>query len=149
VFDVGFWELLFIFTLALLVLGPDKLPGVVSTVGRWTGRAKSLARSLRLQIEREMAEDQTVRPSPRKTTPTGNAATATPPTSSVNDTPTPSPATDEPVAASEPVTPSEPVIRSTSESAAPATTPDSPNPAADPLPQVDPEPTASAPDNKP
>lgn len=63
-FDVGFWELLFIFTLALLILGPDKLPGVVSTVGRWTGRARALARGLRLQIEREMAEDQTVhRPS--------------------------------------------------------------------------------------
>ena len=59
-FDVGFWELLFIFTLALLILGPDKLPGVVSTVGRWTGRARALARGLRLQIEREMAEDQTV-----------------------------------------------------------------------------------------
>ena len=59
-FDVGFWELLFIFTLALLILGPDKLPGVVSTVGRWTGRARALARGLRLQIEREMAEDPTV-----------------------------------------------------------------------------------------
>ncbi len=59
-FDVGFRELLIIFTLALLVLGPDKLPGVVSTIGRWTGRARALARGLRLQIEREMAEDQTV-----------------------------------------------------------------------------------------
>jgi sec-independent protein translocase protein TatB len=64
VFDVGFWELLFIFTLALLILGPDKLPGVVSTVGRWTGRARALARGLRLQIEREMAEDQTVQRPP-------------------------------------------------------------------------------------
>ena len=63
-FDVGFWELLFIFTLALLILGPDKLPGVVSTVGRWTGRARALARGLRLQIEREMAEDQTVQRPP-------------------------------------------------------------------------------------
>ncbi len=63
-FDVGFWELLFLFTLALLVLGPDKLPAVVSTVGRWTGRARSLARGLRLQIEREMAADQTVQRPP-------------------------------------------------------------------------------------
>ena len=53
-FDVGFWELLFVLTLALLVLGPDKLPGVVSTAGRWLGRARVLARGLRTQIEREL-----------------------------------------------------------------------------------------------
>ena len=53
-FDVGFWELLFIMTLALLVLGPAKLPGVVSTAGRWLGRARVLARGLRTQIEREL-----------------------------------------------------------------------------------------------
>lgn len=55
-FDVGFWELTFLMTLALLVLGPEKLPGLVTGVGRWLGRARAMARSLRLQIEREMAE---------------------------------------------------------------------------------------------
>jgi sec-independent protein translocase protein TatB len=54
VFDVGFWELLFVLTLALLVLGPDKLPGAVSNVGRWLGRARVLARGLKMQIEREL-----------------------------------------------------------------------------------------------
>lgn len=53
-FDVGFWELTFLATLALLVLGPDKLPGVVNTVGRMLGRARGLARSLKMQMEREM-----------------------------------------------------------------------------------------------
>ena len=53
-FDVGFWELLFVLTLALLVLGPDKLPGAVSNVGRWLGRARVLARGLKMQIEREL-----------------------------------------------------------------------------------------------
>ena len=52
-FDVGFWELTFLATLALLVLGPDKLPGVVSGVGRMLGRARSLARGLKMQMERE------------------------------------------------------------------------------------------------
>jgi sec-independent protein translocase protein TatB len=56
VFDVGFWELTFIMTLALLVLGPDKLPGLVRSLGRWMGRARSVARNLRVQIEREVAE---------------------------------------------------------------------------------------------
>ncbi len=55
-FDVGFWELTFIMTLALLVLGPDKLPGLVRSLGRWMGRARSVARNLRIQIEREVAE---------------------------------------------------------------------------------------------
>jgi sec-independent protein translocase protein TatB len=54
VFDVGFWELLFVLTLALLVLGPDKLPGAVSAAGRWMGRARVLARGLKMQIEREL-----------------------------------------------------------------------------------------------
>jgi len=56
VFDVGFWELTFIMTLALLVLGPDKLPGLVRSLGRWMGRARAVARNLRVQIEREVAE---------------------------------------------------------------------------------------------
>lgn len=66
-FDVGFWELTFIMTLALLVLGPDKLPGLVRSLGRWMGRARSVARNLRVQIEREVAEipnpaDITIKP---------------------------------------------------------------------------------------
>jgi sec-independent protein translocase protein TatB len=55
-FDVGFWELTVLMTLALLVLGPDKLPGLVTGLGRWLGRARAMARSLRVQIEREMAD---------------------------------------------------------------------------------------------
>jgi sec-independent protein translocase protein TatB len=59
VFDVGFWELTFLATLALLVLGPDKLPGVVTSVGRMLGRARSLARGLKMQMEREMNQATT------------------------------------------------------------------------------------------
>jgi sec-independent protein translocase protein TatB len=57
VFDVGFWELLIIALLALLVLGPEKLPGIVKTAGNWAGRAKFMARSLRMQVEQEMARE--------------------------------------------------------------------------------------------
>ncbi len=64
-FDVGFWELTLIATLALLVLGPDKLPGVVNGVGRMLGRARSLARGLKMQIEREMNQSATVTPKPK------------------------------------------------------------------------------------
>jgi sec-independent protein translocase protein TatB len=43
-FEVGFSELLLIMGLALLVLGPEKLPKVVGEIGRWMGRARAMAR---------------------------------------------------------------------------------------------------------
>jgi sec-independent protein translocase protein TatB len=55
VFDIGFWELSLIMLLALLIVGPERLPGMVSTIGNWAGRAKFMARSLRMQVERELA----------------------------------------------------------------------------------------------
>jgi sec-independent protein translocase protein TatB len=55
-FEVGFSELLLIMGLALLVLGPEKLPKVVSQIGRWMGRARAMARQFREQLEDETAE---------------------------------------------------------------------------------------------
>lgn len=56
-FDIGFWELSLIMLLALLIVGPARLPGMVSTIGNWAGRAKFMARSLRMQVERELARE--------------------------------------------------------------------------------------------
>jgi sec-independent protein translocase protein TatB len=67
-FEVGFSELLLIMVLALLVLGPQKLPKVVAEVGRWMGRARAMARQFREQLEVEAAESQ--RPPPPAPTPT-------------------------------------------------------------------------------
>lgn len=52
-FDVGFSELVLCFIVALIVLGPQKLPAVARTVGRWTGRARSYVRNLSSELERE------------------------------------------------------------------------------------------------
>jgi sec-independent protein translocase protein TatB len=52
-FEVGFTELLLISVLALLVLGPEKLPRVASQLGRWVGRARAMARQFREQLEVE------------------------------------------------------------------------------------------------
>ena len=57
-FEVGFTEIVLILGLALLVLGPEKLPGLAQKVGRWTGRARSMARQLRTQLEQEVTLEE-------------------------------------------------------------------------------------------
>lgn len=52
-FDVGFSEVVLCFIVALVVLGPERLPGVARAVGRWTGQAKSYLRNLSAELERE------------------------------------------------------------------------------------------------
>lgn len=53
-FDVGFFELVLLFVIGLLILGPERLPRVASQIGRWVGRARRTAMQLRYQLEREM-----------------------------------------------------------------------------------------------
>jgi sec-independent protein translocase protein TatB len=53
-FEVGFTEIILILGLALLVLGPEKLPKLAAQIGRWTGRARSMARQLRAQLDQEV-----------------------------------------------------------------------------------------------
>lgn len=53
-FDIGFWELLFCGIIALVVLGPERLPGVARTVGRFTGQAKAYLRNLNAELDREL-----------------------------------------------------------------------------------------------
>lgn len=77
-FEVGFTELLLIFALALVVLGPEKLPRVANQVGRWIGRARAMARQFREQLEDETILDESIlddKPA-RKPAP---AASGTPP----------------------------------------------------------------------
>ena len=56
-FDVGFWELVLIFGLGLIILGPERLPRVANRVGRWVGKARRTAGELRRQLERELDFD--------------------------------------------------------------------------------------------
>ena len=65
-FDIGFSEILVIFILALIVLGPEKLPRVVREVGRWVGRARAMARQFQEQLEDEVDVDRnrSIRPEP-------------------------------------------------------------------------------------
>lgn len=55
-FGIGFWELIFLLLIALLILGPERLPAVARKLGYWSGRARMVADALRRQIEREVDE---------------------------------------------------------------------------------------------
>jgi len=44
--DVGFSEILLTSAIALIVLGPERLPKVARQVGNWMGRARAMARQL-------------------------------------------------------------------------------------------------------
>jgi len=52
-FDAGFAEVMVIAVIALLVIGPERLPEVASTIGGWIGRAKAFVSSTKADIERE------------------------------------------------------------------------------------------------
>ena len=117
-FEVGFQELLLIFIIALVVLGPQKLPGLVAQVGRWAGKARAMARQFREQLESEVNLDELGKAQAKTPPPPspGNPWDVTPPAESA-----PPPAAAEPVSPADPAAPAaatataEPVI------AAPAT----------------------------
>ncbi len=55
-FDVGFAEIFLLALIGLLVLGPERLPGVARTVGGFVRKARMSWVSLRNTIESELAE---------------------------------------------------------------------------------------------
>ena len=57
-FDVGFSELLVIGIVALLVIGPEKLPKVARTVGALLGRMQRYVNDVKADINREMELDE-------------------------------------------------------------------------------------------
>jgi len=57
-FDIGFWELTIIGVVALLVIGPERLPRVARTTGLWLGRARRFVSGVKADIDREIAADE-------------------------------------------------------------------------------------------
>ena len=53
-FDFGFWELAIVMVVALLVVGPERLPSLAGQIGRWVGKAKRMIESVRSDIESEI-----------------------------------------------------------------------------------------------
>lgn len=57
-FDIGFWELMVIAIIALLVVGPEKLPKLAHDAGRWTAKLKRFINNTRRELQRELKLDE-------------------------------------------------------------------------------------------
>ena len=57
-FDIGFWEIMLIAVVALVVVGPERLPRVIRVTGLWIGRATASLQSVRNEISRELRADE-------------------------------------------------------------------------------------------
>ena len=57
-FDIGFSELIVIGVVALVVIGPERLPGVARTLGHLLGRAQRYVNDVKADINREMQLDE-------------------------------------------------------------------------------------------
>ncbi len=53
-FDIGFWELALAGVVALIVIGPEKLPEVARNVGAWIGRMRAMVNHVRREFEQEL-----------------------------------------------------------------------------------------------
>lgn len=57
-FDIGFGELLLVGVIALVVLGPERLPRAARTAGLWLGRARATAQRFTAEIDRELKAEE-------------------------------------------------------------------------------------------
>ena len=57
-FDIGFGEIILISVIALLVAGPERLPGMLRTLGVWFSRVRRMVNSVKNEFEREIAAEE-------------------------------------------------------------------------------------------
>lgn len=68
-FDIGFWELVLVGIVALLVVGPQRLPKLAAEAGMWFGKLQRFIRKTRIDIENELHQyeiQQAIREQQRK-----------------------------------------------------------------------------------
>lgn len=78
-FEVGFTEIILILGIALVVLGPEKLPRIASEIGRWLGRARAMARQFKTQLDDEVIKTDQPWMQQRRTWQPPPAGATTPP----------------------------------------------------------------------
>ncbi|MFD1009341.1 MULTISPECIES: Sec-independent protein translocase protein TatB [Oceanisphaera] len=57
-FDIGFWELVVIAVVGLLVLGPERLPTAIRTVSRFFKTIKTTANAVKTELAQELRMDE-------------------------------------------------------------------------------------------
>ncbi len=65
---IGFWELIILFLIGLIVLGPERLPRVANQLGSWLGQARRMTRVMKRQLEDELDFEKppNIKPPPAK-----------------------------------------------------------------------------------
>lgn len=56
--DIGFWEMTIIAVMALLVLGPERLPDAARAIGQWVGKARRMMTDMKRDIKAELDESE-------------------------------------------------------------------------------------------
>ncbi|MGD7035971.1 Sec-independent protein translocase protein TatB [Methylotuvimicrobium buryatense] len=57
-FDVGFWELILIGLVSLLVIGPERLPKAARIAGFWVGKLRNTVASVKAEIKQELQAEE-------------------------------------------------------------------------------------------
>lgn len=53
-FEIGFWEMVLVAVVAMIVVGPERLPGLARTVGLWLGKARRMIAEVKAEVDREL-----------------------------------------------------------------------------------------------
>ena len=53
-FEIGFWELIVVGIVAMLVVGPEQLPGLARKAGFWLGKARRMIAEVKAEVDREL-----------------------------------------------------------------------------------------------
>lgn len=57
-FDIGFWEFALIGVITLIIVGPEKMPEIARTVGKYIGKAKKFVANIQTDIGEELEADK-------------------------------------------------------------------------------------------
>ncbi len=57
-FDIGFWELAIIAVVTLIVVGPERMPALARTAGKWFGKISRFISSVKSDIDRELKAEE-------------------------------------------------------------------------------------------
>ena len=53
-FEIGFWEMIMVGVVALIVVGPERLPGLARTAGLWIGKGRRMFAEVKADVDREL-----------------------------------------------------------------------------------------------